>query len=293
MQILMENEKLKITIQSRGAELASVIHQETGQQMLWTADSAVWGRHAPLLFPYCGKLKNGTFTHCGTTYEGAGHGFARDLEFTLIEQTPEITKWKLEANALTMERFPFAFSLIVTYQLQEESILQTVTVENQSEEEMPFGLGFHPAFLCPFDEHHKIEDYIIRFEVPETPKKIITGTQDGLVTGEEEVFCDNQQEIALFDEIFEQGSICLSELRSSKISLVEKESGRAIHVGVEGFPYILLWSVPAQIPFICIEPWLSLPDHRQASGVWAEKPAAAVLQQSQQYSVTLKIEFAR
>ena len=44
-------------------------------------------RHAPILFPYCGRLKGGAFTHNGVSYEGGQHGFARDMEHALVEQS--------------------------------------------------------------------------------------------------------------------------------------------------------------------------------------------------------------
>ena len=42
-------------------------------------------------------------------------------------------------------------------------------VENQSGEVMPFSLGYHPGFACPFDAAHGTQDYVLRFAVPQTP----------------------------------------------------------------------------------------------------------------------------
>ncbi len=56
--------------------------------MIWCADPAVWNRHAPILFPYAGKLTGGHFKAAdGKLYEGKQHGFARDMEHTLLIQT--------------------------------------------------------------------------------------------------------------------------------------------------------------------------------------------------------------
>lgn len=77
MEFTIENNFLCVRVQSRGAELCSVVKKETGEEMLWQADPAVWNRHAPILFPYCGRLKGGAFTHNGVSYEGGQHGFAR------------------------------------------------------------------------------------------------------------------------------------------------------------------------------------------------------------------------
>ena len=51
MEFTIENNFLCVRVQSRGAELCSVVKKETGEEMLWQADPAVWNRHAPILFP--------------------------------------------------------------------------------------------------------------------------------------------------------------------------------------------------------------------------------------------------
>lgn len=293
MEWIIENEILRVTVNGHGAEMTSVCKKETGEELLWTADPSVWGRHAPLLFPYCGKLKDGRYTHKGTVYEGGGHGFARDMDYVLEEKTQDSITLKLEANALTMEKYPFAFRLLVTYQLDGSTVRHKVSVANDGEEEMPFGIGFHPAFLCPFDAQHKAEDYVVRFSQPETPTQIMTGQTDGLVTGEKAVYFEQQTEIPMSDEIFARDSICFTDLKSARMSLVEKDTGKAVNVEVTGFPYVLLWSAAGPLHFVCIEPWMSLPDARDADGEWTHKPCAAVLTEGEQYEVTLSMEFAR
>ena len=61
MQYSIENDILRLTVDSHGAEPVSVIHKPTGAELLWQADPAVWKRHAPILFPWTGKLPGGTF----------------------------------------------------------------------------------------------------------------------------------------------------------------------------------------------------------------------------------------
>ena len=83
MQATIHNEFLTLTVDTHGAEAVS-LKNVAGQEMLWQADPAVWKRHAPILFPWTGKLPGGTFTHGGKTYQGGQHGFARDVEHTLL-----------------------------------------------------------------------------------------------------------------------------------------------------------------------------------------------------------------
>ena len=293
MDIIIENENLRAAVSTHGAELVSVVNKATGEEMLWTADPAVWDRHAPLLFPYCGKLKDGRFSHRGTVYEGGQHGFARDMEHTVEAKAPASVTLALEANALTMARFPFAFKLATRYTLRGDVVVCEVRVYNDGDEEMPFGLGFHPGFICPFDAQHKTEDYVLRFSEPETPEVIETGEGDGLVTGRRSVYFRGESEIALTDHLFDRDSICFSGLRSGCLSIVEKDTGRAVHVDIAGFPYVLNKKKKGPMRFVCIEPWLSLPDARDASGEWADKPAAAVLAPGETFKTALRMRFAR
>ena len=78
MQATIHNEFLTLTVDTLGAEAVS-LKNAAGEELLWQADPAVWKRHAPILFPWTGKLPGGTFTHGGKTYKGGQHGFARDL----------------------------------------------------------------------------------------------------------------------------------------------------------------------------------------------------------------------
>ena len=62
MQATIHNEFLTLTVDTHGAEAVS-LKNAAGQEMLWQADPAVWKRHAPILFPWTGKLTGGAFTH--------------------------------------------------------------------------------------------------------------------------------------------------------------------------------------------------------------------------------------
>lgn len=53
---VMENEFLRVTVSDHGAELVSVWDKERKTERIWQADPAVWNRHAPVLFPFVGKV---------------------------------------------------------------------------------------------------------------------------------------------------------------------------------------------------------------------------------------------
>ena len=98
----IQNECLTVQVEDLGAQLAS-IRTPDGAEYLWQGDPAIWARRAPILFPFIGRLREGTYWLNGTPYAISTHGFARDMVFSLVEQgadhialqitdTPEIRK---------------------------------------------------------------------------------------------------------------------------------------------------------------------------------------------------------
>ena len=80
------NDHLTIYVNPRGAELCS-IKGDDGFEYLWQAAPEFWSRHAPVLYPIVGKLRDGRYELNGKTFELPPHGFARDMDFSLIEKS--------------------------------------------------------------------------------------------------------------------------------------------------------------------------------------------------------------
>ena len=75
---IIENDYLKVTIEDKGAELVSVYDKENNEERIWCSNPDVWNRHAPILFPFVGKVNNGVYRYNGKEYEmKTQHGFAR------------------------------------------------------------------------------------------------------------------------------------------------------------------------------------------------------------------------
>lgn len=291
----IQNDFLTLTVDTHGAEAVS-LKNRAGEELLWQADPAIWKRHAPILFPWTGKLAGGAFTHNGTSYPGGQHGFARDLEHTLLHAEGDIIVLELRSNADTKARlFPFDFVLRSTYRLEGNTLHHTLTVQNPADaaEELRFGLGYHPAFTVPFDADHTTLDYEFRFDQPESPM-ILGCSSSGLLDGTAGYRWKNQQTIQLTDDLFENDSFCMAGLRTKTIGIYEKDTGRSIVCRVEGFPYALLWSAPARpARFVCIEPWHSLPAAEQDPQEWSQQAATACLAPGQEWATTLCITFNR
>ncbi|HEY2727835.1 MAG TPA: aldose 1-epimerase family protein, partial [Parafilimonas sp.] len=77
--ITLVNNELVIIINEKGAELQSVKYNDV--EYLWQADANFWSKHAPVLFPIVGELKNGKYIFKDKEYKLPRHGFARDKIF--------------------------------------------------------------------------------------------------------------------------------------------------------------------------------------------------------------------
>lgn len=292
MEYTLENEYLKVTVTTWGAQVKSVVRKCDGVEHMWQADPAVWGYHAPILFPHAGKVVDNEIEAKGKVYPASQHGFARNMEHTFVEQTEDTIVLELSSTPETLEKFPYEFCLVSTFTLENDTLHHTLTVENLDQEKMPFGIGYHPAFTVPFDHKHAATDYELRFSQVESPI-CINNLPYGLMHGDIYHLPANIQTLAVDENLFKDDSHCMVNLKSSTLGLYEKGTGRAVVCNIEEFPYTLLWSKPGMPKFICIEPWHSLPSAEGGSKKWEEKPAAAVLQPGESWSTTLSTSFVR
>ena len=291
-EFTIENEYLKVTVTTWGAQVKSVIRKCDGVEHIWQADPAIWGYHAPILFPHCGKVSEGKLEAKGQIFASSQHGFARGMEHDFVTQAADTLVLELCANAETLAKFPYEFRLVSTFTLERDTLHHTLTVENLDEEDLPFGIGYHPAFALPFDDKHTVSDYELRFDEMESPI-CLNCLPTGLVQKDHYLLGSNIRTLAVDENLFANDSHCMTNLRSTTLGLYEKDSGRAVICNIADFPYTLIWSKPGLPRFVCIEPWHSLPSPQDSSISWAQKPAAAVLLPGEAWSCTLSTTFAR
>ena len=291
-EFVIENEYLKVTVTTWGAQVKSVIRKCDGVEHMWQADKAVWAFHAPILFPHAGKVVDGIIEAKGKVYESGQHGFARNMEHELVDLTADTLVLELCACPETLERFPYEFRLVSTFTLEGDTLHHTLTVENLDSEKMPFGIGYHPGFAVPFDDKHVATDYELRFSETESPI-CVNNLPYGLVHGDLYHLPANINSLAIDEHLFANDSHCMVNLKSRSLGLYEKGTGRGVVCNIEEFPYTLIWSKPGMPKFVCIEPWHSLPSIEGGSTKWEEKPAAAILQPGEAWSTILSTSFVR
>ena len=292
MEYIIENEYLKVTVTTWGAQVKSVIRKCDGVEHMWQADKSVWGYHAPILFPHTGKVVDGIIEAKGGAYESGQHGFARVMEHELTAISEDTIVMELHSCPETLARFPYECALISTFTLEGDTLHHTLTVENWDEEAMPFGIGYHPAFNVPFDDKHVATDYEFRFSEMESPV-CLNCLPTGLVQDNHYYLGSNITSIPIDEKLFANDSHCMVNLRSQTLGVYEVGTGRGVVCNIAEFPYTLIWSKPGMPKFVCIEPWQSLPSPQNGSRNWNEKPAAAILNPGESWSTTLSTSFVR
>ena len=265
--ITLENDFLKILINEKGAELTGIFRKDIQKELLWQADASYWNRHAPVLFPFVGKLKNDSFVWNSKSYTCSQHGFARDEPFSVTDQSKESVTLKLSYSPGTLQRFPFPFHLELGYTLNHSTLCSTYKVINPANEMMYFSIGAHPGFICPLFEHETLTDYSLMFNREEhVNRHLLT---NGLFDLRKEPVI-NGNVLPLNEALFTKDAVVLKNLQSHSVTLLSSKHPHRITVSFNGFPYLGIWKKPGA-RFVCIEPWYGLADYTMHSGKLEEK----------------------
>jgi galactose mutarotase-like enzyme len=276
------NKFLTVQINEQGAELCSIKGAD-GFEYLWQADPAVWARHAPVLFPIVGKLRNGSYELNGKTYELSPHGFARDISFELITESKTLLVFQLLPTDQTLKSYPFKFALNIIYQLNGNSLEIGYEVQNNGTDVMPFSIGAHPGFTLP----GPIDECFLEFEKAETLSTRLLGPA-GLISEETAPVLENASRLPLSKTLFDRDALIFMDAKSEKITLGAKNSSRQLTVEFPGFPQLGIWSKPGA-PFVCIEPWYGYADTEQPYGDITNKPGILLLPAGETFTCTHRV----
>ncbi|HFE9683344.1 TPA: aldose 1-epimerase family protein [Clostridium perfringens] len=285
----LENEHLKISLSNHGGELHSIKGKKDNTEFLWSGDEAYWKYHAPVLFPIVGKVFNGKYTVDGTTYELPQHGLARVRDFEMIEETKNSISFELKYSEDTLKVYPFKFSLIIKYTLNDINLSIDYIVKNLDNKEMYFSIGAHPAFMCPI-ENDKFDDYYFEFNEKEKAS-IMQLVGPGYFSKEEKPYLKDENIINLSTDLFKSDALVFKNLKSNKISLKSKTHKKYLEFDFGEFPYLGLWTKATGAPFVCIEPWFGHADFDGFNGEFKDKAAIQSLMPNKEFSCNYNISF--
>lgn len=270
MQYTIENERLIATFDTKGAECTRLYDKTTHVNYLWNGDERYWGRHAPVLFPIVGKLKENKYQYQGKIYELSGHGFARDKEFSLFRQSETMISFVLEADEATKRVYPFDFRLKITYTLSETTLTVAYQVDNLSESSpLYFSIGGHPAFNIPLQAGN-FEDYRLTIKTEANSKRYyVAGVLiDEAQTEDAELPFHKK----MTHDLFKNDALIYQTKGKTEVTLSNVVDDASITLHYQDIPYVGIWSpYPTKAPFICLEPWWGMADTTQSTQQLEEK----------------------
>lgn len=261
MQYMLENDVIRLTVDSLGAQMLH-LQSADGVEYLWQGDPASWEDRAPNLFPFIGRLTDNTYTFLGKVYPMGIHGFAASEEFQAVSVNKTKLVLVLRSNENTRSQYPFSFSFQITYGLEGDRLDISFRVENLSDEIMPFGVGGHPGFNVPLIEGERFEDYELVFSCPCRPDRVGFTPSVYLSGRDEEYRLRQNRYMDLRHDLFDEDAVILKNM-AREVVLRSKRSNMGVKVSYPDFPYLGIWHWPkTEAPYVCIEPWTSLPSRQ-------------------------------
>ena len=257
---------IRASVLAQGAELCA-LRDGDGRDYLWDAGEA-WPRHAPVLFPIVGRLRNDTLVHDGRSYHLTQHGFARDRQFTWADRSADGCRLVLMDDAASHALYPFPFRFELAYSVTGSTLAVTYAVTNTGDAVLPASMGAHPAFRWPLQPGRPKTDYALWFEADETAP--LRGVVDGLLTPADRPSPINRRRLALNDHLFDADALILDHPASRRVRFAAAD-GPALTVAWEGFEQLGIWMRPGA-DFLCIEPWHGMASPADFDGDFVAKP---------------------
>ncbi len=285
----LENDKIRIGVESFGAELKSLQDKATGREYMWNADPAFWKRTSPILFPLVGSLQGKAYRYQDKEYPMSQHGFARDREFTLIKKESAEIWFELTEDEKTWEIYPFAFKLRIGYVLVDRKVEVHWQVENTDLHTLYFSIGGHPAFMCPIKEGTVQTDYAIRLDTQDEITSTMIG-RDGLASDRKKKYLLDKGVLAVTEDLFDEDALIVEHDQAHEVALLDPEKKPYLTVRFEA-PLFGIWSPPKKnAPFICIEPWYGRCDGENFHGTLEEREWGNQLEPGKLFRTKYEIE---
>lgn len=284
----LKNEQLKVSINLKGAEISSVICDN--REYIWQAEKEFWPRHAPVLFPIVGKLKNDSYHFKGNTYEMTQHGFARDQDFTFVYKTNSEIELELKQNVETLKSFPFDFRLSIKYKLIGNKLECLYRVTNSSSaDNLYFSIGAHPGFRVPLSEAESFKDYVLEFSDGNYYK--LSELSGGLISGAVKELMLTDGRMVLDTKLFEKDALVFEGTQVNGVTLKSVKTDNGVSINCDGWPYFGIWSKPGCGRFICLEPWCGIADNIESNGELVSKKGIISLVPGEFFNRCYSMEF--
>lgn len=288
MLYTIHSDAMTAAVSSSGAELMS-LRSTDGTEYLWQGDPQYWADRSPTIFPYVARLTDGCCRYQGQLYHMPIHGFTPTAEFTVGEQKESSVMLVLESTPELYQQYPFRFRYRIRYRLEGQSLGVEITVENLDEKTMYFGLGGHPGINVPLEPGLSFTDYVLEF--PPCQPRRVEFTPACFITGQELPFPLEGNRLPLSHQMFDEDAIVLKGI-PGQVTLKSAKGHRGVTLVAPDFTIFGFWHMPGtDAPYICLEPWSSLPSRQDVIEDLEKQPDLISLPAGKTYRTTWSLEF--
>ena len=261
----------------------------TREEYIWQIDHSIWGSSSPVLFPVIGKVKGDNVVFKGKEYAMPKHGIIRNNNQLRFEQHG-VSKcsFTLTSSKETLKQYPFLFSFSIEFTLIEQRLRMNYIVENRDSIPMQFACGGHTAYACTLNENIKLSDYVIEFPAQINLESNTLGTL-GLLSQRKRKIATTEKMLSLSDTLFNEDALVFSNIGCDWVRLRKKSEKKGVVVRFVDYPHLALWSKPFA-DYICIEPWLGLPDQEDESMDLTQKSSYKTIEPGSKFSIAIETE---
>ena len=189
----------------------------------------------PILFPICGDLRSDYPIFQNASNLLPQHGFARDLNWFLIDDCCNNVEMILVDNSQTRSMYPFKFCIKMKIFIDIGKLLFKISIQNKNSFSMPYSFGVHPYFLISGWDN---------LEITGIPNEGINH-QDFSSIKTSSIMANLSKGIDFITSSNGSSSI-IDKNNDSFISLFANDS----------FQWTVFWTDPPR-KMICMEPWTS------------------------------------
>lgn len=311
----LKNGEMEVQVSSKGGELVSLRDAEQ-TEYIWIGDATYWKRHAPQLFPCIGRLTNNQYRMDGALHEMGQHGFLRDYELTKVESEEQEAAddaadpssavchqagdaagqavavaeaatslhLQLQSDASTRQLYDRDWTVDIFYSLCGKTLSVKFQVRNCDTRTMRFGYGIHPGFNVPLNPALRFEDYRLDFHEASIPKQMELTERYTISGGMHDYVLEEGRYLPLQHSLFDHDAIILKDMPHT-VTLGSQKDAKKVTVAFPDMPYLGIWHAPEiDAPFVCIEPWSSLPSTDGVIDEFETKPDFITVEPEQTYT---------
>lgn len=314
----LRNSEMEVQVSSKGGELVSMKDADQ-TEYIWIGDATYWKRHAPQLFPCIGRLTNNQYRMDGALHEMGQHGFLRDYELTKVESEEQGTivqagaeaacaaaepssavchqagdaagadaetslHLQLTSDASTRQLYDRDWTVDIFYSLCGKTLSVKFQIRNCDVRTMRFGYGIHPGFNVPLNPALRFEDYRLDFHETSIPKQMELTERYTISGGMHDYALAEGRYLPLQHSLFDHDAIILKDMPHT-VTLGSQKDEKKVTVTFPDMPYLGIWHAPeTDAPFVCIEPWSSLPSTDGVIDEFETKPDFITVEPEETYT---------